>query len=309
MDDIGFIKSKKETTVFLEAHSLMIIMFFSLVFIKPVYMSGLDSLTKFIYILSYSFSYGLSYYLVTHFLIRKSIQSDLKFYFINLFVLTLVAFCLLIAVDTLLHSQLNSKNTLSIMPAPAMSLIYFKPKFIYIGLLTVLNISFLTYLKSLSPIIKLMKFNSKRTPSFVREEASLQQFGNCNLAVEGLNKNEVVNFYSDDFLYAKSEGHYVKLFYLIRQTNGVGPIVRSVLIRSSMIALESGVFSGSAFIIRVHKSYFVNFKHVKSLKVISNSKGGVLTLSMQNVSIPLSKSKLPFVLSFIEVYSPFIYVS
>jgi hypothetical protein len=101
----------------------------------------------------------------------------------------------------------------------------------------------------------------------------------------------------DGFLYAKSEGHYVNIFYKIR----IVSIVRSGIVRSSMIKLGVDVFGNCASITRVHKSYFVNLNHVKSLRVLPNTKSGVFTLSILNITLPLGKSKLSGIMSFIEV--------
>ncbi len=106
------------------------------------------------------------------------------------------------------------------------------------------------------------------------------------LTIAGLNKDEVVTFSSKDFIYAKSDGHYIKMFYLLCSTNLERPMVKSILIRNSMKSMENELLK-VLHILRVHNSFFVNLRMVKYYR--GNSKGGLLVLTLLNIKVPVSK--------------------
>ncbi len=109
------------------------------------------------------------------------------------------------------------------------------------------------------------------------------------VTITGLNKGEVVHFSANNFFYAKSEGHYIKIFYLSSLTNDKNKVVKSILIRSSMTLLQNKVFFKFDYIFRVHRSYFVNLNYVKSLKNYAYRQGGVLKLMIVEMSIPVGR--------------------
>lgn len=124
------------------------------------------------------------------------------------------------------------------------------------------------------------------------------------VTIIGLNKDEKVHLMIDDFLYAKSEGHYVKLFYFSKITNHHTKFVRSIIIRSSMKSLETTVFSSFENVHRVQRGYFVNINYVKFLRNIPYSQGGFVTLSTLDIKIPVGKSHLSKINSYIELKKP-----
>ncbi|NER13040.1 hypothetical protein GWK08_06290 [Leptobacterium flavescens] len=107
---------------------------------------------------------------------------------------------------------------------------------------------------------------------------------NEKITIIGKNKNEYLELFSGTFIYAKSEGHYVKIYYFnaFRQ-------VRHYLMRNTMKELEKFTEHCNS-IYKCHKSYLVNLSYIKSLLETSN-KAYIYMLDFKH-KIPVSKDKI-----------------
>ncbi|NER13042.1 hypothetical protein GWK08_06300 [Leptobacterium flavescens] len=104
------------------------------------------------------------------------------------------------------------------------------------------------------------------------------------ISIRGKNKNEQLELCNDTFILAKSEGHYVKIYYYnaFRQT-------RHYLMRNSLKELEK-LTRQSSNICKCHKSYLINMDCVKS--VIENPNRPYIYLRDFKGKIPVSKEKV-----------------
>lgn len=93
-------------------------------------------------------------------------------------------------------------------------------------------------------------------------------------------KNETFNVEENTFLYASSSGNYIEVFIAHNP---------SKIYRMSMAGLEQQL-SQSSFMIRCHRSYFVNMKQVH--KVTGNAQGLKLWLKGEEQPIPVSRKYL-----------------
>ena len=85
------------------------------------------------------------------------------------------------------------------------------------------------------------------------------------------------------FLYAESEGNYIRLYYLSSQD----PSPASKLLRLTMKQAEASAVS-APFIVRCHRAYLVNLRRVT--KVDGNSQGCRLRLEGCADEVPVSRS-------------------
>ena len=93
-------------------------------------------------------------------------------------------------------------------------------------------------------------------------------------------KNETFNVDEDTFLYASASGNYIEVFITDNP---------SKIYRMSMAALEQQL-SQSSFMLRCHRSYFVNMKQVQ--KVTGNAQGLKLWFKGEEQPIPVSRKYL-----------------
>jgi hypothetical protein len=115
---------------------------------------------------------------------------------------------------------------------------------------------------------------------------------NKQLSIFGIGKNEVVHMVADDFIFAKSDGHYVQIYYFVERNNVGNKKVRSILVRNSLKILITEVFADFSYIARVHKSYIANYNYAKSIRNLPNNKGGVMAMGFVNINIPVGASKI-----------------
>lgn len=92
------------------------------------------------------------------------------------------------------------------------------------------------------------------------------------------NGKEFINVNQAEFLYLKSSGNYVEIFYL---SNGTP---NKALIRNSLKAIEQ-THENHPSIVRSHRSYLVNPAHIKSVM----RKKGKLELDLGHATIPVSE--------------------
>jgi len=107
------------------------------------------------------------------------------------------------------------------------------------------------------------------------------------LKLYGKNKDEYLFLKVIEFIYLKSEGHYIVIHYKLNGSNQI----KSTTIRNSMIELEKQTEHIQS-IYRCHKSYMINTLHLKS--VTGNVNKSIARLTEENLRIPISKSKISF---------------
>jgi DNA-binding LytR/AlgR family response regulator len=121
----------------------------------------------------------------------------------------------------------------------------------------------------------------------------LQQPPEELLKISSQLKKEELSFYPSQFLFAESDGNYV-IFYLES-----GNQVRKQMLRNSIRNIEHQL-SVVPYFIRIHRSFIVNLKKVKSKQ--GNILGYQLKLVTSDFKIPVSRNKIRI---FDEVFERF----
>lgn len=106
-----------------------------------------------------------------------------------------------------------------------------------------------------------------------------------DLKLIGKNKNEHLIIDNKNFILAKSEGHYIKIYYLMEKN------LKSYIIRNTMKNIEL-VTSNYHNIYRCHKSFLLNLNYVKS--IIGNSNKSHIYTEFYPEKIPISKEKISY---------------
>ncbi len=103
------------------------------------------------------------------------------------------------------------------------------------------------------------------------------------LHLSGKNKNELLKIRVGDFVYAKSEDNYIRIFYL------QDDIMSSILFRNTLAKIEEQLSSAPS-IFRCHRSYLINSIHIAEIK--GNAKRTLAVLNVKNTpDIPYSLKK------------------
>lgn len=123
-----------------------------------------------------------------------------------------------------------------------------------------------------------LSFNHKKRSSKVNSKT---------LIFTGKNKNEQLTIEAGAFICIKSEGHYIRIYYLCVKTNQL----KYMLLRSTMKEIEKQIIN-SPFIYRCHNSFLINLHYLKSM--IGNSNKTHLYLKHFSDAIPVSKSKISY---------------
>lgn len=113
---------------------------------------------------------------------------------------------------------------------------------------------------------------------------------NSLLNLLGKNKNERLTLMTNDLICIKSEGHYIRVYYLGEKNNEV----KHSILRSTMTEIERQTADYS-YIYRCHKSFFINFNYIKS--IIGNSNKAHAYLEHYAHKVPVSKSKIAYMKS------------
>ena len=298
----SIVLSRSTKHVWLESLLLFFSFYFFFFFIGSFYSTTLTANNRLIYSFFYALCLGVSYNVVT--LILRSTSKDyviisLKVYIMYIIVLCIVSFFLCVLSFFLINYSFNSEHIdftnipLDIAYLPILFLHVFEVILFYQIVFVLFNYyydyerkehEFHSFDHSLN-----QSFDKTREQLVLQNDIALNRHfvdSDVNLTISGLNKDEVVTFNSKDFIYANSDGHYIKMFYLVSSTNLERPLVKSILIRNSMKSMETELLK-VLHILRVHNSFFVNLKMVKYYR--GNSKGGLLVLTLLNIKIPVSK--------------------
>lgn len=151
--------------------------------------------------------------------------------------------------------------------------------FIYIMVTSVICYAFLRLYDVSFFLVKQKK--EKKEPNIIDQKLKEARA----LTLCGKNKNECLELTVSQFVYMKSEGHYVKVHYLANKNKKV----ESKVLRASMKDMElSTLFSSK--IMRCHKSYLVNLDYIHS--VISESNKSYANLKHRVGKVSVSKDKL-----------------
>lgn len=140
---------------------------------------------------------------------------------------------------------------------------------------------FLMYdiLHSYKNLSKISRFNTKKF---------YQKKNGNHLKFFGKNKNEHITLETDTFICIKSEGHYIKVYYMCPKSNQV----KNMVLRNTMKEIENQTINYS-FIYRCHKSFIINLDFLNS--VIGNSNRTHIYLEHFSDAIPISKNKISFI--------------
>ncbi len=302
----SIVLSRSTKHVWLESLLLFFSFYFFFFFIGSYYSSTLTANNRLIYSFFYGLCLGVSYNVVT--LILRSTSKDyviisLKVYIMYVIVLCIVSFFLCVLSFFLINYSFNSKDIdftnipLDIAYLPILFLHVFEVILFYQIVFVLFNYYYdyeriegdsHTLDHTLDHVFDHSPDHTKEQPVLHNDTPLHRHYmdSDVNLTITGLNKDEVVTFNSKDFIYANSDGHYIKMFYLVSSTNLERPLVKSILIRNSMKSMETELLK-VLHILRVHNSFFVNLKMVKYYR--GNTKGGLLVLTLLNIKVPVSK--------------------
>jgi|GEM_PF-2809136 len=103
------------------------------------------------------------------------------------------------------------------------------------------------------------------------------------------NDGELLSFTPQQFIYAKAEKNYVEIFLQDADK------VKNIVLRMAFSSLVQQLNESPIPLIHCHRSYLVNQKSVN--KIIGNSRGYSLQLSVEDVVVPVSRAKAKYVLS------------
>ncbi|MDA3911241.1 MAG: LytTR family DNA-binding domain-containing protein [Bacteroidales bacterium] len=103
------------------------------------------------------------------------------------------------------------------------------------------------------------------------------------VTVRGKGKKDQLSFHHEAFVYAQSEGNYMKIFYFSEK----GGLLESEMLRLSIQDLLKQL-SGLDDIVRIHKSFVFNFSQAYVL--IGNSRRANLKILALDIEIPVSRA-------------------
>lgn len=107
------------------------------------------------------------------------------------------------------------------------------------------------------------------------------------ISLFGKNINEYLTLNSNNFIFAKSEGHYIKLYYLCNKNLQLNKYV----FRNTMTNLEHMTINCSS-IYRCHKSFFINLDFL--ISIVGNSNKSQVYIKHSPYKIPVSKQKINY---------------
>ena len=323
----------------MDAKYVSIFVFLLFLFLEPFFLSELSFFYKLLYSALYASCFGFSFFMVT-FLFHNEVEcksSALSFIcvFVYTIVLIIVSFFTILFLRLLLDFHFMNGDV--VFKTQVFNLFFEVVKivfFIKLYLFFVINFNDFSskFTQKKAEIKNTLstqeKYDTIQEPvinktTFFKEEAntiegnykadiknryvSIEEEGeiqkrnfkrkirNRRITIKGVNKGEEFIMNSSLVIYMKSEGHYLKIFYF----SEVHKKIKFDFIRSSMGNVEKNIM-GVASIMRVHKSYFINFDYIKQVRV--NASGGVACLSIGNIKLPLSKTYLENVKDSILMY-------
>lgn len=126
---------------------------------------------------------------------------------------------------------------------------------------------------------KTLKWNELiKNPSQSKSEES-------HITITASSPQDTIVFQISDFLFAKSDGNYVE--FTIRNEDGTAD---RRIVRNTLANVEEQ-FKGYDDILKVHRSFIVNLKHIQSVQ--GNAQGYKLLLNGSKLCVPVSRSYIP----------------
>jgi hypothetical protein len=260
-------------------------------------------LNELIYNAIFTIIFGFVFYLAFAFLdgIKKNVLKEtiLKKDIISSLIQQVATCCLFFAITAfLLNEGLDYIITLDHIVDQVPSLLYFSNKhylrnnYILVGIILFNYLIIFYFIRFFINKKGIKKDYDGFSTSLEDKKNSKQLTNNKQLSIYGLGKNEVVHMDSDDFIFAKSDGHYIHIYYFVERNNVGNKRVRSILVKNSLKTLIREVFADFSYIARVHKSYIANYNYVKQVRNLPNNKGGIITMNFVNVDIPIGATKI-----------------
>lgn len=128
----------------------------------------------------------------------------------------------------------------------------------------------------------------------IKKLGSKNNFINKNeFFITGKNRNESLKLNVHQFIYAKSEGHYIKISYFKKNTKNI----KFYTLRNTISTVESQL-SDYDSLFRCHKSYIINISFLKS--VIGTSNKAHIRLFHHPLNMPIAKINYDYLKSFIS---------
>jgi hypothetical protein len=278
-------------------------LYISLILRSLFYFSEIYLLNELSYNAIFTIIFGFVFYLAFAFLdgIKKNVLKEtiLKKDIISSLIQQVATCCIFFAITAfLLNEGLDYIITLDHIIDQVPSLLYFRNKhylrknYILVGII-LFNYLIIFYFIRFFINKKGIKIDYGGFSTSLEDKKNSKQLtNNKQLSIYGLGKNEVVHMDSDDFIFAKSDGHYIHIYYFVERNNVGNKRVRSILVRNSLKTLTTEVFADFSYIARVHKSYAANYNYVKQVRNLPNNKGGIITMNFVKVDIPIGATKI-----------------
>jgi hypothetical protein len=141
--------------------------------------------------------------------------------------------------------------------------------------------SYIKHLKQNMALVQVLQTSkSERANLLIEEQATI--------VLTGANKGEELTISANDLQFMKSEGNYLKIYYLIEKRTHQ-KIIRSTL--KNMLNQTDEIKS----IIRCHRAFIVNTSHIS--QATGNAQGLKLTLNHTKEIIPVSRNYVSIVKS------------
>lgn len=128
----------------------------------------------------------------------------------------------------------------------------------------------------------------------LKMDEKLRPTYDSNISICGKNKNEVLEIDIQHFIFAKSEGHYIKIFYMSDDSNDC----QLCVMRNTISDVEKQLMQFDS-ICRCHKSYIINVDYLKT--IIGNSAKAYVYIKNIPDKIPVSPQKFRNLKSKIEI--------
>lgn len=265
---------------------IFFIVFILLWFFKPYDLDKLFFKTQLLLIFGFSICASLGYSIGKSICKPHRIQKwlnyhELIFIIVSLFLIWQLAYCyFIICIEYLFSTYIDSSISIA-MPEN----FYYK-----IGLFT-MQIGALVA-TTLVMYNKLFFYEKKYSQIIKSKTNIITEKTNKLFSIIGKNKNEHLTLDLDQFICAKSDDHYIKVYYLCSKSKQL----KSSILRNTMKALELQSIDFPN-IYRCHKSYIVNLLLLKS--VIGNSSKAHAYISSYPEKIPISKQKITYLKKFL----------
>jgi len=254
-----------------------------LLFFKPYILSSFPLKPKLVLIIGYSLcsciGFALSYSLFAPYNKKKWTRLLDFGLFFTCFVIT----WLLIYVYTILHVKLLFANIYNLeieYQLPDQFLLYLFFYTIGTGSFTFLII------RAFDIYISHDKFSENlhhlKSIEIENNQANKNFKNKRKLVLIGKNKNESFTIDIDQFIYAKSEGHYIKIIYLHTNLKKI----KFHTLRNKISAIESQL-SEFDTIFRCHQSYIINLHYLKS---VTGNKNKAYARLVYSENIPISNT-------------------